>query len=159
MPRNLLPRPGPDPKIVNFMPQHRTDPIIFYPDRTEPKHFIINQKLPSFGLQQTHEYDLKWSNNILQHANQGPTLTVLTQFGNARHGFHLIPLYPRNFWKKIYDTQVENTPTLTGPKSLSPTQPENIIKNVSRSRTGFGLVRGNSGFRVAPVVFKAVAVM
>ena len=29
------------------------------------------QKLPSFILQQTCEYDLKWSSNILQHAYQG----------------------------------------------------------------------------------------
>ena len=56
------------------------------------------------------------------------------------------------FSEKIWDTPVKNTPTRTGPKSLSPTRPENILKNVSWSRTGFGPVQGNSGFRVAPQV-------
>ena len=35
-------------------------------------NFIINPKLPGFGLQQTCEYDQKWSNNILHNANQRP---------------------------------------------------------------------------------------
>ena len=30
------------------------------------------------------------SSDILQHANQGIIITVLTQFGNARHGIHII---------------------------------------------------------------------
>ena len=60
-PRNILPWPGPNPKKVNFMAPTRTDLIIFYPIRTGPKHFIINSKLPVFGLQQTCEYDQKWS--------------------------------------------------------------------------------------------------
>ena len=39
------------------------------------------------------------------------------------------------------------------PKLNSLTWPENILKIVLRPRTGFGPVRGNSGFRVAPQVF------
>ena len=105
MPRNILPRPGPNPKNLNFMAPTQTDPIIFYSLWTGRKHFIINLKLPGFGVQQTCEYIKKWSHNILQHANQIITISVLcllyfTQVGNARHGFHLIPLYFRNSLKK-----------------------------------------------------------
>ena len=73
-----------------------------YSTRTRPKHFI---QAEVSELQQTCEYDLKWSNNILQH-EQGPTckVTVLAQFGNVKYGFHLISLYPQNFLEKIYDT-------------------------------------------------------
>ena len=47
------------PQKSKFMAPTRTDPIIFYPIRTGPKHFIINPKLPGFGLQQSCEYDQK----------------------------------------------------------------------------------------------------
>ena len=39
------------------------------------------------------------------------------------------------------------------------TRPENILKNVPRPRTGFGPVRGNSGFQVAPQVFNIQVVL
>ena len=38
-------------------------------------------------------------------------------------------------------------------KFPDPTRTEKILRNVPRPRTGFGPVRGNSGFRVAPQVF------
>ena len=113
---------------------------------------IINPKLSGFKPQQTHEYHPKWSNNILQHANHCPIIAVLIQFGNKSHDLHLIPFYPWNSQKNIW-YMVKNTLTWTRLKSSSLTRPENILKNVSRSLTGFGPVqsspvRRNSGFRL-----------
>ena len=58
-----------------------------------------------------------WSEAITSYN----TLAVITQFGYARHGFHLIPLCSRNLWGKKRDTSLKY-PTQTGPKSLSPTR-------------------------------------
>ena len=144
--RNILPQPKPNPKKVNFRALTWTDPIIFYPIRTGLKCFIINPKLHGFRLQQTCEYDQKWSHNILQqHTNQRPILAVLTLVGNARHSFHLLPLY---FWNS------QKTPTWTGPKSLSLTQSDPKIFPKTCPDPGLvyvqsSPVRGNSGFMVA----------
>ena len=70
--------------------------------------------------------------------SQCPILAVLTQVGNARHGFHFIF---KNL-RKIYHAPIKNIPTRTGPKSLSPIRPD-ILKNVTRSRTVFGPVQSD----------------
>ena len=72
MPCKLL-RPDPDQTWKYYILQSRpqTDPITFCPDQNGLKHRIINPKSTSFRLHSTCEYILKWSNNILQHANQG----------------------------------------------------------------------------------------
>ena len=120
----------------------RTNPIIFYLIRTGPKHFIINPKLPGFRLQQTCEYDQILSNNILQHANQCPILAVLTQVGNARHGFHLIFHFIFKILRKnIYTLAKTPGPDQTKIFIPDPARPENILKNMSRSRTGFSPVQ------------------
>ena len=45
--RNLLPRPGPNPKIVNFMAPTPDWPNYFLPG---PKRFIVNLKLSVYFL-------------------------------------------------------------------------------------------------------------
>ena len=118
---------------------------IFYLDRTGPDQtetFYYQLDITQFWTIK------KQSNNILQHANQDPILNVLTQFGNGRHGFHFNSILSSKFLEKIYDTLVKNTPTWTEQKALSPTRPENILKNVPWSQTSFGLVwsRETPGF-------------
>ena len=51
--------------------QNRPNYILPILDRTGPKKFIINMKLTSFRLQQTCEYAMQWSNNIILCARQG----------------------------------------------------------------------------------------
>ena len=60
-PRYLLPRPVPDPKVVNVMAPttDRLDYILPGPDRTGPKQFIIIPKSIRFRLQHTREYALQ----------------------------------------------------------------------------------------------------
>ena len=93
------------PQKENFTTQTQTDQIIFYQDQNI---FFINPKLLRFGTTTTNcEHDPKWSKNILQHVNQCPMLAVLTQFGNARHGFHLIHvlnlkhMHCKGFWDNL----------------------------------------------------------
>ena len=52
------------PKKVNFIAPTR---LYSAPDWTGSKHFMINQKLISFRLQQTCEHILKWSNKAKKY--------------------------------------------------------------------------------------------
>ena len=45
-----------EPPKTNFMARPWTDPIMIYPDWTGPKHFIVNSKLPCFGLKRSCKY-------------------------------------------------------------------------------------------------------
>ena len=138
MPRSIFPRPGPNPKKVNFMAPTRTDPIIFYSIWTGP-----------CILSSTRNYPISDCNKPVNTTRNEP----ITSYNMLICVFHLTFEIPR---RKIHDTPVKNTPTRTGSKSSSPTRPENILKNVSGSRTGFGPVQsgsGNLGFQVAPQAF------
>ena len=132
-----------------------TDPIIFYPIPTRPKHFVINPKLPVFGLQQNCEYDQKWTNNILKYANQCPCC-IYSGWGWEAWFLFNSTLFSK-FLEKIYDTLVRNTPTRPGPKSLSPTWPNPKIfsktfPDPELVSVQSSPVQGNSGFWVAPQV-------
>ena len=89
-----------------------------------------------------------------------PILTVHTQFGNVRNGFHLISLYPQNSWgekKKKHGTLVKKNKKYLDPngtKIFNPTRPENILKKCVAIPDRFwsGPVRRNSGFQVAPQI-------
>ena len=59
--------PKPGQKIVNFIALSHDRPDYILPGLEQ---FIINPKWTSFRLQQTCEYALKWSNDIMKRANQ-----------------------------------------------------------------------------------------
>ena len=114
MPHDILPRPGPNPKKVNFMAPTWTNPIIFQPIRTGSKHIIINSKLDRFGY--SKPVNMTRNENITSY---NMLLSVLYQLCLLTLGMRYI--YFRNSLEKIYNTPVKNTPTRTGPKAFFPT--------------------------------------
>ena len=113
---NILPRPEPNPKRVNFMA--RLGPTRLCSTRSVPNWNILS----SIRNNPVSDYNKpvnEWSNNIVQHPNQCPILAVLTQVGNARHSFHLITLYFRNSRKK-YVILREKIPQLGPNRNLYP---------------------------------------
>ena len=69
MPGNLLPRPGPNTKIVDFMAPTPDWPDYILPGPDQNETFYHQPEITRFWTTTSHEYNLKWRNNILEHAS------------------------------------------------------------------------------------------